>query len=559
MIVDADVRTMNRAAPTADAIAWRDGRIVAVGPRSEVERAAGEGAKLREAKGATVLPGLIDAHHHASIVALYGGVVRLVPPKVTDIESLQRALASAAEELRPGEWLVASDWDEMLLAERRPPTREELDSAVPDRPLMAMHYGCHRVLANSRALELAGIGRHTPDPSGGLISRGKGGVPDGLLIERALCKVEAQARASLIARDAEGFLARLSQHHRAVAASGITHVVDATVPADLVALYREAARRDLFLVPTTLFPVSVTGYLEAPRDVLEGPVTGDEEGPVRIGPVKMVFDGAPGCSMCLSWWQIAGATVSGWALAARLRTADPLRTLLSLEPRLGWKVRTGIAIYQREEAKEIVGRAAERGFAVAIHAIGNEAIDVALGAYEAAGNRLAAAGARRIEHATFLSRELVARIAGLGITIVPQPHFLSLPAFATAASVPGLRNMPLRWLLDAGVKVAGSSDFPVAGFDPLDGIRAAVSRRTARGHLYEEDQRIGLEEALVMYTRGGAEACGILDRAGTLEAGKRADLVLLDGTLDASTLATIKVRETFIGGVSVQAATAGSA
>jgi hypothetical protein len=557
ILVNADVRTFASSAPSAapsasNAIAWRDGRIVAVGAREVVERVAGVGAEASDVAGATVLPGFVDAHHHPGIVALYGGLLRLAPSTVTDVAGLQRAIAGASAELEPGRWLVATDWDEALLAERRAPTRQELDDAVPDRPAFLLHYSCHRAVANSRALELAGIGRDTPEPSGGEICRGRDGLPDGLLLERGMSRVEALARASLIAGDAEGFLARLARHYRALAAAGITRVVDCTVPADLAELYREAARRGLVLVPTVMMPVSTTGYLEAPWDVLDGPVTGAQDGPLSVGPIKLVLDGAPACAMCLGWWQAAGATVRAWALAARRGSLDPMRAAMSLKPRLGRAIRTGIRIYAREEARDLVRAAADRGFAVAAHAIGNEAVETALGAFEAAGPGLARAGAPRIEHATFLSRALVARIADAGAAVVTQPHFVTLPAFASAATIPGLGQLPLRWLLDAKVKVAGSSDYPVAGFDPLDGIRAAVHRRTSRGEAHEPDQRVELHEAIAMYTRTAAEVCGWLDRSGTLEVGKRADLVVLDRALrGASDLEGARVRETVIGGVSV--------
>ncbi|MEI8254459.1 MAG: amidohydrolase family protein, partial [Deltaproteobacteria bacterium] len=354
VLFNASVLTQDTLGTRAEAVAWREGAIVAVGSSTEVALVAGPGARSWDAAGATVLPGFIDAHHHPCIVALYGGVVRLAPPAVTDIASLQCALAAAASTLPPGQWLVATEWDEFLLAERRPPTRRELDDAVRDRPLFAMHYSCHRALANSRALELAGIGRGTPDPRGGLISRGVGGLPDGLLVERGMSRVETLARASTVAHDAEGFLSRLGRHHRDMAAAGITRVVDATVPADLAVLYREAARRGLLAIPTVMMPVSTSGYLETPWDALDGPVTGHEEGPLVVGPLKLVFDGAPGCAMCLDWWQAAGATLGSMAMSVRDRSLDPMRTALSLEPRVGRKVRTGINIYPRSEARDIV-------------------------------------------------------------------------------------------------------------------------------------------------------------------------------------------------------------
>lgn len=547
LLFNANVRTQDRADTRAQAVAWRRGSILAVGSLAEVARAAGPGARAWDAAGATVLPGFIDAHHHPCLSALYGGEVRLAPPAVTDIPSVQRTLAAAASGLPPGQWLIATNWDEELLAERRPPTRRELDDAVPDRPVVALHYSCHRAVANSRALQLACIERGTPDPSGGRISRGPGGLPDGLLIERAMSRVETLARASALTHDTEGFLSRLARHHREMAAVGITRVVDATVPAELATLYREADRRGLLAVPTVMMPVSTTGYLEAPWDAMDGPVTGAEDGQLTVGPLKLIVDGAPACAMCLDWWQAAGALLGSLAISVRRGSLDSVRASRSLQPRIGRKIRTGITMYQPAEAREIVRAAVARGFAVAMHAIGNEAVDVALSACETAGAALGHAGAPRIEHAMFLSRELVSRIVSAGVAVVTQPHFMSLPAFGSAPRIPGVRNTPLRWLLDAGVKVAGSSDFPVAGFDPLDGIRAAVTRRTAHGSTYGPDQRIAVGEAIAMYTRVGAEVCRCLDRCGTLEAGKRADLVVIEGSFEAD-LDAVRVRSTVIGG-----------
>lgn len=549
VIVNADAWLFDAPGSRASALAWQGQRLSAVGSREDVLRAAGPDAEVWDAGGATLLPGFIDAHQHPSLAALYAGGVQLVAPVVTDIPSLQRALASASERLLPGEWLVAMNWDEALLKEHRPPTRRELDAAVPAHPLFALHYTCHRGLANSRALELAGIGRGTPDPSGGSVSRGAGGEPDGLLIERGMSRVEALARRALCARDADGFLERLGRHYRALLACGITHVVDTAVPADLATLYEEAQRRGLVTLPTVLMPVSTTGYLDAPGDVLQGPGTGTRNGMLSVGPVKLIIDGAPGCAMCLSWWQTAGVAISTWAMSVRQRSFDPVRVGMSVKPRLGRAVRTGIFLYQPDELKAVVRAAAERGFAVASHAEGNEAVALALSAYASVGSSLKGAGAPRFEHVLFADREQAARIAGAGIAVAAQPYFLSLPAFASAPAIPGLPIEPLRWLLDAGVVVAGSSDFPVTGFDPLDGIRAAVRRTDAGGAVHAPEQCLTLEEACTLYTRNAALASGCLDECGTLEVGKRADLVLLDMPLSsARALDDARVRCTVVGG-----------
>ncbi|MCC6217144.1 MAG: amidohydrolase [Polyangiaceae bacterium] len=550
VIVGADVRVLDRAGRRAEAVAWRGSRLVAVGARAEVERAAGDGALVRDVAGATVLPGFLDLHHHSGLGALYGSRVSLAAPAVRDLPTLQAKLVEAARELPTGRWLVAIEWDEATLAERRAPTRAELDAAVPDRPVFALHYSCHRAVANARALELAGIDRHTPEPLGGVIERGPGGVPRGLLIERAMSRVETLARADLVAHDADAFVERLREHHRGLVAVGITHVIDAAVPPDLRALYEEAARRQALLVPTTMMPVSLDGYLEPAWGALGGPVTGAGEGVLRIGPLKLILDGAPACAMCLRFWQAAGAAASAVLAAARAAHLDPLRAMLSVAPQplRGARVRTGLLLHSPRDVRDLVRGAAARGFAVATHAVGNAAVDLALDALTAERALAGRAARPRIEHAWFVSREQVARIAGEGLSVVTQPHFVSLPAFASAPRVPGLRGGALRWLLDAGALVAGSSDYPVAGFDPLAAVRSAVERRTCAGHTYEPDQCVELEEALALYTRTAAEVAGCLGAAGTLEAGKRADLVLLDRRLERGTLAEARVATTVIGG-----------
>lgn len=548
VIAGARVSCMDPSRTLGEAIALRDGAILAVGAREPVLRAAGDDCEVIDTGGALVLPGFIDAHHHVAIGSLYGGAARLTAPRVRDIPSLQAELASAAKALEPGRWLVAMEWDETRLEERRPPTLAELDDAVPDRPLFALHHTCHRALANSRGLALAGIDAHTPQPSGGLISRGRAGRPDGLLIERGMSRVEALARPDLATHDLAGVLDRMASHYRALVKLGITRVVDTAVPIDLMSLFRESARRGDVLVPTHVCPVSARGYLEEPWDVLDTSVTGEEEGAVTIGPVKLIFDGAPGCSMCLSWSQVVASTLRTAVMAIRTGSLDPVRTALSIEPRIGKKILSGIAIYRKEEAEKVVRAVTERGFSVATHAIGNRAIEVALDAYAAVGAGLHGAGTARIEHAAFLDRELAARMAGAGVAAVVQPGMLAMPMYATAVRIPGLPFFALRWMADAGVKLVGSSDHPVTTFDPLDGIRAAMFRKNARGVVVDEDQCLALDEALAMYTCTAAEVCGCLDRCGTLEPGKRADLVVIEGDLAKS---TARVRATVVAGETV--------
>lgn len=523
-------------------LAWRDGRIIDA-------RVVGSDATEIDAAGATVLPGFIDAHHHAGLAALYGGARPLLPPEVTDIPSLQKALAAIAAESPEHEWVVVTEWNEEHLTERRAPTRTELDDAVPDRPVFAMHYSCHRAAVNSRALELLGIDRHTADPMGGVIERGKNEIPNGLLLERAMADAEGRARASLFARDAEGFLERLGRHYRTIAKSGITHLIDAMVPEDMAQLWEEADRRGLVIVPTTIMPAAAKGgYFSPPFSALDGRPTGQFRGRLRVGPMKLVFDGAPTCGMCMSWWQIAGVTLNAFAMTLRQRSFETLRTSFSVKPTFGRDVRSGIMLYDPSLASKMTEEARAHGFELAIHATGNVAADLAIDSFEKLGNRM---GHARIEHGTFLSREQVVRVADLGIAIVTQPPFLRLPTIAHAPAIPGLPYMPLRWLLDAKVTVGASSDFPVTVLDPLEGIRAAVLRRNFHDVIHEPAQRIELEEAVALYTSGAAKAANCFDERGSLEIGKRADVVILDDELTVASLERIRVKRTFIGGEEV--------
>ncbi len=531
----------------AEALVIRDGRVAFVGQATRAREEAGPLAEHWDFRSATVLPGFIDAHQHPVITALYGAKTSLRPPRVRTIADVIAALADAAERTPQDGVVVATEWDELELAERRPPTLEEVDRAVPNHPLFALHYTCHRALVNSRMLERCGITRATKDPAGGLVSRGRGGAPDGVLIERAMSPAETIARRYLVAHDADAFFERLGRYHERLLAHGITYVVDATVPFELEAIYAEADRLGHVVVPTLLLPTSATGWLEAPWDLLERARAQREIGPnLERGPCKLVFDGAPACSMCLTPAQAAGTFLRTVVMSIRQRSLDALRASLSVRPELGWRIRSGVRIVQPSEALDVARAARDRDEALAIHAIGNAAVELALSTHEARGP--SSHFPLRIEHATFLSHELAQRIAKRNVAVVAQPHFIGLPAFSSAPSVPGMRITPLAWLMDAGVAVAGSSDGPVSGIDPLDGIRGAVFRKTTRGAILEEDQCIDLDRAVEMYTRGAAEVVGSAATRGSLEPGKRADLVVLDRPLDTSTLGEVRVQATVLEG-----------
>lgn len=536
------------ASPAGDALALEGERIAAVGKRAELS-ALFPGASRRDLGDCTLVPGFIDAHHHLSMRCVLETGVDCRPSAAPDLVALGQRLGDAAKALAPGAWVVGWGYDELELRERRHPTRHDLDAACPNHPVVLFHYGCHEVIASSRALELAGIGETTPAPPGGSHERDRRGRLTGRLIEAALCPVERLGVPDRVARSPEDVLARLEAAQLELLRVGITHVADPTVPSDMHALYLRALAEGRLAVGVTAMPVSELGYLRPGWDAVErGPRTGDGDERYRSGPLKLVFDGANRCALCASSADIVRLTLLGFQGALRSRRWDIVRTMLDAGPRRGqggW--RTGISFLQGREARELVARATDAGFSLAMHAIGNAATDEVLSAVVASRSRIRDDPPPRVEHAIFLRPDQPRRLADAGIAVVAQPAMLRLPAFDLVRMPKTFATIPLRSLLDAGVCVAGSSDAPVADFDPLAGMRSAVSRRTASGDVLDASEAVEPREALAMYTREAARVCGELANRGTLEPGKRADFAVLSAD-PLTALESTRVVATWVGG-----------
>ena len=560
VLLNGTVHTMAAAEP-ASAVAYDGNTIAAVG--AEAVRLAREpGVETTDLAGRCVVPGFVDAHHHLAAAVLYRGAVDCSPAAVRSIEAMQARLRAAAAALPAGAWILGTGWDDWALAEGRAPTRDDLDAACPDHPVLAMHFSFHQGVASSRALALAGIGRETRDPPAGKIERGRGGEPNGRLYETAVSPVETLAAEGFLAHDAAHFADRLARYQDELFAAGITRLADPTVSRDVERVYREAHAAGRLRIPVTMMPVSDQGYLLHPTDRLDDAPTGEGTDTLRVGPLKLFFDGGDNCAMCLTVAQSLRMAVSTAAKMLRMRSLMPLRFAmrtggrLALDPSTGSRrrlhIHSGIRYYPTDEdAARMAGRAVERGWTLAVHAMGNEAVGQAVRTFAAVRARHRDAPPPRIEHAMLADAATLRRAADLGLVVVSQPSFLRIPAVQWLPSIPGLPALPFRAMRDAGVRVAGSSDAPVTGFAPLDGLRDAVERRLPSGELVAPEQALTPLEVLAMYTREAAVACGWGDVAGTLEVGKRADLVVLSGDPARARLEELAVVETIAGGESV--------
>jgi predicted amidohydrolase YtcJ len=391
-------------------------------------------------------------------------------------------------------------------------------------------YSGHEACLNSAGFAAMGWSARTPDPDRGVIVRDKRGRLTGELVEAACYLAEARSRDSLLERTEDAWLTAAEAHGRELLAHGITRVGDPGVPPSLDRLYLKAVCESRLPLTVHRMPVGAASML-APR--FDDEPTGSGPSIAPVGPAKLFLDGGERCAMCFSTWQLmraAAATLARAIGGAGFRAIRAATARPSVRRGPDGLLHQGILFWDQDALDAAVHQAAERGFQVAQHAVGNEAVAMGLKAIERAGSALDhLPGRPRLEHAMFVDPPLVRRIADAGAIAVVQPFFIYDIGDSEAEAPPPkpIQVLPLRRMLDAGVTLAGSSDYPVSHFDVLGAVRAAATRRTRLEQTLEPDQAITVEDALRAYTQGSALALGVAEAVGTISAGKRADLVVL--------------------------------
>jgi predicted amidohydrolase YtcJ len=548
------VITMDIARPRAEAIAIADGSIAAVGSASEVQAAAGKGAEIVDVAGGAVLPGFIDPHHHYCMSAFERTLPDVELRGAVSVDDILTRLERAVRESAPGGWLRAQGYNPDRLHERRAPRREELDAVCLDRPLLLISWTFHEGCLNSRGLAELGWSERTPDPPQGRLVRDRRRRLTGEIGERALFAAEAASRGSLLARADDAWLAECEAHGEALLRKGITRVGDAAVAPVFERLYQRALADGRLPITVHRMPVSARTISE-PR--LDAEPTGTGPSHCPAGPAKLILDGAERCAVCVSLAQVvqgaavmARGIVSGTGLAA-LRAIR--RTAF---PRIGrdGHVHSGTLLWDRGRLEATVAQAARSGLQVAQHAVGNEAVALAVAAIERAGGGLdGLPGRPRIEHVVFADRRLARRMADAGVAAVVQPRWVHEMGddLQLLPLAPAIRRLPLNTLRDAGADLALSSDFPAADYDVISAVQSAATRRTRTGASLEPEEALGVEEALRGYTTTAARVLGVEREAGSIEPGKRADLVVLSAdplSADPDRLGEIKVKRTYVSG-----------
>ena len=475
-------------------LAVRDGRIVALGTELEVARLIGPETRILELDGRAVTPGLIDAHSHLLSLGRSLDQVDLVA--TSSYEEVIARVKQAAATVPAGEWIMGRGWDQNDWETKVFPDHQRLSETLPDHPVWMTRVDGHAALLNEVAMERLGIDRDVVDPDGGRFLRGKDGELTGVLLDDAMDAVESGIPAPT-AEQLERWISAGALH---CVARGLTTVTDMGVDQAAYGAYQSLQGSRRLPLRAALFLTDddslIANWLE------RGPLI-DEESRLLVRGMKLYADGALGSR--------------GAAL---------------IEPYDDDPANTGLLTSSSEHLTDVCRRALDGGFQVGIHAIGDRGVLVSLDAIEACFAGPKPEARFRLEHAQIMRLQDIDRLARLGVIASVQPtHATSDMPWAGDRVGESRLEGAYAWrrLKEAGAVLALGSDFPVERADPLLGLYAAISRQDLDGEPangWRPGERLSRQEALRGFTLDAAYSLFLDDEVGSLEVGKRADMVV---------------------------------
>ena len=508
IIYNAKIYTVDPALPWAEAVAVRDGRILAVGSESEVLGLAGPRTELIDGNGRLVLPGLTDAHVHFLQVAVRNHQISLFG--MADFGAVREKVKTAVSRAKPGEWVQGWGWDENLW--RRPPTHTDLDDIAPNTPMALARMDMHTWWVNSAALKLAGVAGKTPDPPESKIERDEHGNPTGILREWNAIEL---VKRHIPEPDEVTLTSWLEEVVAQAHSLGLTGIHDQRIEnEDGRSLRLFQAMNRAGALKLRVHANIAAEHVPAAAALGLQPGFGDDQ--LWLGHVKSFADGTMGS-----------------------------HTAYMLEPFSDDPGNTGIAVTPADEMWRLATAASDAGFPISIHAIGDRAVREVLDvvaelqsgkAAEWQSGRSDLLIPHRVEHVQLLHPSDVGRLAQLGVVASVQPVHLQTD-WAMADRVWGKRarlTYAFRSLLDAGTTLAFGSDAPVAPLNPMLGVFTAVTRQDNQGQPasgWYPQEKISLEETIYAYTMGPAILSGKQQHQGSITPGKWADLIVLQQNL----------------------------
>jgi predicted amidohydrolase YtcJ len=527
VVLNAKVYTVDPKLPQAEAFALKSGRFMAVGSSADIKGLAGKDTQVLDARQMTVVPGFIDCHNHAPGNTLLHEVLVGNPYEVefVTIDSIVDKLRARAQRTPPGTWVEGYFFDDTKVKDQRAINMHDLDRVSKDHPVAVHHRGGHTAFYNSKAFQMAGVGKATPNVPGGTYDRGSDGELTGRVTDRAngaferVGKRVSYSPEESMRRDQEG-LAFISKQFVRYGLTGVCHE-----GGNLRALEQVRARGEL------LHRVSYEALgPELEAMISGGMATGLGDEWIRLG---------------ATYEHIADGSFSERTMAISVPypgVTPPYR---------------GNVTENQAELNDWVERVHRAGIQVNCHANGDVAIDHVLTAYERALRLAPQPDARpRITHCTLVDADLVRRIKAIGVVpaLFTSYAYYNPDKFRFYGEELMKRCMAYRTLLDAGVPAAAGSDFDPGPFSPLMGIQGMVTRTGWNKEVWGANQRITVDEALRVNTINGAHATREETIKGSITPGKLADFVVLAEdlhTVDPSRIKDIKIVRTVVGGATV--------
>jgi predicted amidohydrolase YtcJ len=515
LIYNANIITMDDAFPKADSMVINNlGKIEAVGTQNELRNQFDSFSSAIDFKGKTIVPGLNDAHIHVWKI----GHLRTYMLDVRGVKSIvefQKRLKEFAEKNPDSEWIMARGINEMVLEEKRLPTKEDIDKIISDRPVFVIRTCAHIGIANSRAIEISEVDETTEVPFGGEIRKNQDGSLQGIFTERALGLIMNNIPEFTF----EEYKNMILEAHNYLLSLGITSATDPAANEELLAAYIKLDQEGLLKVRMNVFPLRIP---DGSDDIQVLPEQYESEF-LQIKTVKFFSDGG-----------LSSATA---ALNVPYKNTDGYQGVLRLD-------------YDKfyETAKEAV----DKGFSVATHAIGHQAVDLTLKVYKDLF-KINTTLKHRIEHVGFLSNENIKDFKTMNMTAAMQPIFIYELAnnFKNTLTDDLLDVVyPCKTVLDNGINLALSTDGPVVKeINPWVNMETAVTRKAADGFVIGESQKITFQQALKAYTVGSATADNLENIKGSLSKGKFADFIVLNtNPFELENVSSVKANETWVNG-----------
>ena len=526
LLLNGKIVTVDAKDSVVEAVAIKGDRIVATGLTAEVKKLAVEGAKIIDLKGKTVLPGIIDSHTHPHNAAMNFLEIDCREKGIKEIKDIQAAVAKKSKTGKPGEWIRGNGYNDSKLAERRQITRQELDEVAPKNPVCIVSDTGHQSIVNSKALEIAGITKSTLDPAGGQIDRDEKGDLTGLLYETATKLVSDKIPQYTVDEVKEGLRQLWEQFNE----WGITSTQDASAQMLGIRGYQQLLAEGVRRIRVSLM-VSINPWRAGEENMLDSMASlgiesglGDEW--LRVMSLKIMGDGSG-----------AGGTAGVYT------------------PQHRGPKGLGLMTTPAEDIDKIVMRAHEVGLRVSIHSIGDRGIDIALDAIEKAQKAKPIKDMRhRLEHNSCCTMKQLKRIKKLGVVPSSSIGYMYGLGDQYAENFGPER---IRWLhphmtmKKMGIIVGGNSDCPVTFYSPWVQIYAAVTRKSSSGQVVGPEEAISVMDAIRVYTINGAYLSKEEAIKGSIEAGKLADMIVLDRDIlriPVDEIKDVKVQTTIVAG-----------